>query len=182
MVDGTRDLKGQGCPSPLSPLTFGNPLDLIHDDHVRGRRVCAQIDALAGGETPAMETVAAILAFLQNELPLHLEDEEEDLFPLLRRRCQPEDEINRAIARLTEFHRDAGRGAPMVAAALSAVAGGSGRFSDWEHASLMDYATRARRHLILEDAVIMPLARLRLTKDDLETLRLRMLQRRAVAG
>jgi hemerythrin-like domain-containing protein len=45
---------------------------------------------------------------------------------------------------------------------------------------LARFAGHARRHLILENAIILPFARLRLTRHDLETLRLRMMQRRGL--
>lgn len=57
-----------------------------------------------------------------------------------------------------------------------------GRNASPDEAQLIaEYANHARRHLIVENAIIVPLARARLTAGDLDTLRLRMQQRRAAA-
>lgn len=167
------------CRAPTDLSLLGNPLDFMHEDHFREREICAQIDSLANAETPDADSAASILDFLRRELPLHLEDEDEDLFPLLRRRCAPEDEIGRAIARLSGDHGHAERETPRVLSILEKAARGV-PLSAHERTALTGYATQARRHLILENAVILPFARLRLTKGDLETLRLRMMQRRGL--
>jgi len=56
--------------------------------------------------------------FLVRELSLHLADEEEDLFPLLRRACEPEDGIGKVIERLTSDHDHAADDTPRVIADL----------------------------------------------------------------
>jgi len=173
-----RDLKRGDCLSPTNPALLENPLDFIHEDHLREREICALIDALAASRTPDTKAAACISAFLRDELPLHLADEEEDLFPLLIRRCEREDEINRAIARLSGDHQHAEQDTPLVLDILDAIISGSGPVPDGEKVILARYAAQARRHLILENAIILPFARLRLTKDDLETLSRRMMQRR----
>lgn len=173
-----RDLKRGDCLAPTRLALLGNPLDFIHEDHLREREICARMDALAGAQAPGADTATGILGFLRDELPLHLRDEEEDLFPLLRRRCAPEDEIGRVIARLSEDHRHAERDTPKVLAMLDAIAAGQGPLSEADGAALTGYAAQARRHLILENAIILPLARLRLTKGDLRALCQRMMQRR----
>lgn len=180
MDNDARDLKRGDCRSPTNPALLGNPLDFIHEDHLREREICAQIDALAGARTPEADAVARILGFLRTELPLHLEDEEEDLFPLLRRRCEPEDEIDKAIERLVSDHRHAGEDTPQVVADLERLGSGESELSEDMRTRLVNFAAHARRHLILENAIILPLARLRLTDHDLETLRLRMMQRRGL--
>ncbi|NIR60715.1 MAG: hypothetical protein GWO02_15015, partial [Gammaproteobacteria bacterium] len=48
-----------------------------------------------------------------------------------------------------------------------------------DRALLAAFANHARRHLIAENAIIMPLARARLSDDDLRTLRAEMRRRRA---
>lgn len=166
--------------TPTTPALLGNPLDFIHEDHLREREICAQLDTLAGAETPDPETAACILSFLRVELPLHLKDEEEDLFPLVRRRCAPEDEIGKAIDRLASDHRHAGEDTPQVIADLESLNAPDRKPSEEMHARFASFATHARRHLILENAIILPFARLRLTQHDLKTLSLRMMQRRGL--
>jgi hemerythrin-like domain-containing protein len=45
---------------------------------------------------------------------------------------------------------------------------------------MMDFAHHARRHLILENAVILPIARARLTEADLNAMKRHMLERRSL--
>jgi len=67
----------------------------------------------------------------------------------------------------------------MVLTLLARISDGAELSGD-DCALLTNYANQARRHLILENAIVLPLARVRLTDDDLDTLRLRMMQRRGL--
>lgn len=180
MNNQARELKRGGCLSPTNPALLSNPLDFIHEDHLREREICVQLDALASAETPDVDVAACILEFLRNELPLHLEDEEDDLFPLLRRGCEPEDEIGKVIERLASDHQHADEDTPQVIADLELLVSKAGDLTDDMRIRFATFAVHARRHLILENAIILPFARLRLTNRDLETLRLRMMQRRGL--
>lgn len=168
------------CQSPTDLTLLENPLEFIHEEHLRERQICARIDALAGAEAADLATAAGVAAFLRDELPLHLEDEEQDLFPLLLRRCAPEDEIGKAIERLTSDHRHADKDTPRVIADVECLETGDCQLSPEMRARLVRFAAHARRHLILENAIVLPFARLRLTRGDLQTLRLRMMQRRGL--
>lgn len=180
MKTPARALKRGDCLSPTNPALLENPLDFIHEEHLREREICTQLALLAGAQTPQADTAAAIVGFLRDELPLHLADEEEDLFPLLRRRCLPEDEIDTAIRRLTSDHRHADDDTPRVIADLEELSAGACALPEEMRDRFASYAGHARRHLILENAIILPFARLRLTARDIETLRLRMMQRRGL--
>lgn len=180
MKTPSRELKRGDCLAPINPALLEDPLDFIHEEHLREREICAQLDALAGAEAPDRGTAETILEFLRDELPLHLADEEEDLFPLLRRRCLPEDEIETAIRRLTSDHRHADDDTPHVIADLEGLSAGACALPEEMRDRFASYAAHARRHLILENAIILPFARLRLTARDIETLRLRMMQRRGL--
>jgi len=167
-----------GSTPPFEAARLGNPLDFLCEAHAREREVCALLDRLAVAERPDRAAAGRALAFLQHELPLHVADEEDDLFPLLRRRCEPADQIDAVIARLTSDHREVGGCAPEILGHLHQIEDGGPRLLDDARAALARYAAQTRYHLIFENAVILPFARLRLTKRDLESLRLRMLQRR----
>ncbi|MCH8092554.1 MAG: hemerythrin domain-containing protein, partial [Proteobacteria bacterium] len=75
-------------------------------EHKRQRqawdRLEAQAEELSMGQ--AFKEAAAILVFLTEELPRHAEDEEADLFPLLERRCLPDDNIADILAQLRSEH------------------------------------------------------------------------------
>lgn len=167
-----------GCLSPTDFALLEDPLEFMAEDHLREREVCAALDRIANAQEPQAQDIACPLAFLSNELPLHLADEEEDLFPLMRRCCLPEDEIGRMIDRLLLDHSHAKADTPEVIAVLQKLPGQS--LSSQDDQLLRRFSSFARRHLILENAVILPIARLRLSPSDLESLRLRMMQRRGL--
>jgi len=180
MINHVGEPKRGNCLEPTDITLLGNPLDFFYEDHLREREICATLDKIAASESPNAEDLFRALSFLREELPLHREDEEQDLFPLLRRRCELEDEIDKAIARLSADHLHSEEDAPVVADILAGLETGQESLSDDERTTLTRYAAHVRRHLILENAIILPFAKLRLTKRDLATLTLRMMQRRGL--
>lgn len=180
MGNKAHDMRRGDCLMPTDPALLSNPLAFIHEDHLREREICAVVDRIADASFPDPNDIDCTLAFLQNELPLHLEDEEQDLFPLLKRRCGQEDEIDKVIARLQSDHQHADLDTPEVIDILGRLSSGALALSEADRSALREYAVHARHHLILENAIILPFARLRLTGDDLQTLRLRMLARRGI--
>lgn len=180
-----------GIPLSSADLArLAKPLDFIAEDHWREREICAALDRIAATDQegdqgcgpacgpPDPEDIANSLAFLTRDLPLHLADEEEDLFPLMRRCCAPEDEIGRVIDRLLSDHVHAAEDTPVVVELLGDLQTRS--LSQKDRQVLTQYAAHARHHLILENAVVLPIARLRLSRSDHESLRLRMMQRRGI--
>lgn len=168
------------CLKPTDPALLGDPLRFFHEEHLREREICAMLKEMATGETAPLETVTHVLGFLRMELPLHLEDEEQDLFPLLRRRCEPADEIGKAIERLSADHDRCHEQTALVVAVLGRLSRDDNCLTRAECDQLDDYVDHARRHLIFENAIILPFARLRLRQGDLQTLTLRMQQRRGI--
>jgi len=166
------------CLRPTDLSLLSSPLDFIQEEHLREREICAALCRIATSTVPPTDEVTGVIGFLRDELPLHLQDEEEDLFPLLKRRCEPEDEISKIISRLVEDHDHAQVDSPAVNIILESVLAGTKALSEHDRASLRRFATHARRHLILENAIILPFAKLRLTESDLQTLTLRMSHRR----
>lgn len=176
----TRNLRRGDCFTPTDMELLWNPLEFLLEDHMREREVCRILDRMAAREPIGQESVSQAVTFLKEELPFHLADEEEDLFPAMRRRCQPEDEIEKAIKRLTVDHRRASAGTPDVIA-IAEMDMQTLRDLTYEDCSLLkDYASHARRHLILENAVMLPLARRRLGKAELGEIRAGMLKRRGL--
>jgi len=145
--------------------------------HLCDREFCAILERIAARGQASSVEIKVATAFLSNELPAHLEDEEQDLFPLLRMRCDAEDEIDRLIDKLQEDHRHADDNTPDILKILRSAASGTGPAAPGK---LRRFADHARRHLILENAILIPFARLRLTKADLETLRASMKRRRGL--
>jgi iron-sulfur cluster repair protein YtfE (RIC family) len=158
-----------------------DPLDVILAAHATQRVACAQLEqAAALGVVDAM-TADALRRYLTELLPLHWQDEEHDLFPLLRRRAQPEDAIATALSRLAHDHEASAAATVTLARALDRMT--HAEQPDTEtRAAMRAFADRERRHLAFENAVILPLARLRLTETDRETLHLSMQRRYRDAG
>jgi iron-sulfur cluster repair protein YtfE (RIC family) len=158
-----------------------NPLDFVAEDHMREREVCASIDRIVSS-IPVEDTERRrMLAFLEDQLPQHLADEEIDLFPMMLDRCEPDDEIEKVIDKLQSDHRHAIADAPTIAALIRANEAASPGLSDHDRAQMAEFAHQARRHLILENAIILPIARARLTQDDLNIMKRHMLERRGLA-
>ena len=157
-----------------------NPLDFIAEDHMREREVCALIDRLVSAASLQDADIHQMLAFLGDQLPQHLADEEIDLFPMMLERCNPEDEIEKVIGKLHADHGHALADAPAIVALIQSVSAASPALSDDDCQQMAAFAHHARRHLILENAVILPIARARLTLDDLAVMKKHMLERRGL--
>ncbi|WP_165814659.1 hemerythrin domain-containing protein [Labrenzia sp. 011] len=155
-----------------------NPLDFLAEDHAREREVCALIDRLAAGAAVDDGERRMLLAFLNEQLPHHLADEDIDLFPLMRQRCTPDEDIDRVIRQLLAGHGATRSDAPAIADLIEAKESGQAAFSWKMQVRMTEFARHARQDMIVETAIILPLARAHLTGHDLATLKTRMLQRR----
>ena len=165
---------------PTDPRLLGNPLDFLAEDHLRERQICAEMDQLGGSQRADPDLLADILNFLIEELPMHLADEEQDLFPMMVMRCEPEDEIERVIARLQADHIHAKADTGMLIQALRAAQGTQSPIGPAAATKFSEFAGQARRHLILENAIVLPIARKRLKPRDLDLMRANMMARRGL--
>lgn len=164
---------------PLELLSA--PLDWFFFEHLRHRQLCRLIDEVAQSAEFEARSVARVVRFLRFERPLHILDEEEDLFPLLRRRSLPEDELEGILDLLSADHRaDADRAGEARAILEQALAEGSLPDGEGTPQVLLGFASHERQHLALENAVVLPIARLRLTPEDLDGLAGRLAARRGL--
>ncbi|NNU82021.1 hemerythrin domain-containing protein [Halovulum dunhuangense] len=160
----------------IDPSLLRTPVEFLHAVHLREREICALLDRIADRARAASGEIEAALRFLSDELPAHLDDEEQDLFPMLRARCSDDDEIDRLLDQLHADHCRASALTPRI----TGIVGDAGSGLDaGDCDELRRYAGQSRRHLILENAVLLPFARLRLTPADLEQLRAAMTRRRS---
>ncbi|MCB1339321.1 MAG: hemerythrin domain-containing protein [Maritimibacter sp.] len=167
----------------LTPTDVGllaTPLDFIAEDHDRIRNMCALIEYIADRPETHPEIVAQVSSFVRSELPALIADESSDLLPLMQRRCQPEDEIARLRTRLDAEHDTAMYLLPDALETLDALEAGRDDVPEASLHLLRNFAAHLHRHLIFENAILIPLARARLTPDDLNTLRARMTERRGL--
>jgi hemerythrin-like domain-containing protein len=151
-----------------------DPLDWLAGVHAELRGVCTLLEGLAGGATVDTMERHAAAAFVGDVLPMHLRDEEDDLFPLLRRRCADEDEIGRILGVLAAEHGQESEHTARVAVIL-----GRTTLTTGCRRALVAFACQQRQHVAIEDGVVLPIARMRLGRRDLATLRGRMVARRA---
>jgi hemerythrin-like domain-containing protein len=174
-----QDHRGSG-QLPTDPGLLARPLDFICEDHFRERQICAEIERLAAAASFDRASGMAVLRFLNEEVGVHLRDEAEDLFPILLKRCTDEDAIETALARIRHDRNEALSLLPGVRGALVACLDSGAALSAADRATLTRFAAHVRRHLVAENAILLPIARARLTRGDLRRLSDRMRLRRGL--
>lgn len=167
---------------PLPPELIHEPLNWLFAEHYRHRQLCQLIERVGNATVLLRDEAQEILAFLRHDMPLHVIDEEDDLFPLLRRRCQPADELDGVLGALSVEHRDdLEQSRALISGLQRGLADGQAPGHDRETRALFtEFAIHERRHIALENAVVLPIARLRLTTEDLRSLSIRLAARRGV--
>ncbi|SER93189.1 Hemerythrin HHE cation binding domain-containing protein [Tranquillimonas rosea] len=171
---------GRGDQKP-SPELFANPLDWIGAEHLHERNICDLIDGLSVAEALDQQSVLSVLRFLNEDLTVHLRDEAEDLFPLLELRCTEEDAISNAMLRIKTDQMEAIRLLPEVRVMLLDCLDTGSNLTAEDRGRLRDFAGHIRQHIVAEKAILLPLARARLTRADLETLSRHMRSRRELS-
>ena len=91
---------------PIQPQLLRSPVDFLFAEHYRQRVVLNHLERVAADlAMPDWTRVAkAILEYLRRDLPYHVQDEERDLFPLMRKRCPSEDRIDAVFRILSAEH------------------------------------------------------------------------------
>lgn len=177
-----RRRRDTASPFGMSELKLlSQPLDFIHVEHLRHRELCQAAEEIA--ETAAFDgTLAqAIVTFLKVDMVLHVIDEEEDLFPVLRRRLKRSDAAGRIIGLLSGEHAADEKLSQEIADGLnSAIEAEEKRLPEPVRNALLAFADRQRRHLSVENAIVLPLAGRRLSKRDLDEIARRMAARRGI--
>ncbi len=167
-------------PMPISLLD--EPLNYIFADHFRQRMVCQILRRFADQKRATRAEADNVAAFFKEDLATHHRDEEEDLFPLVRRRALPADDLGPVLAYLGE---DTLRSEDIVDQIVVAL---TGRTADdpvvLDKAScelMLVYAAAVHRHLALENGVVLAIASVRLKRSDLENMSITMKARRGVS-
>lgn len=157
------------------------PIELILSEHYRHRLMLQELqDLVDNPEHPgATENAQLIRTYLATELPHHEAFEEHDLVPILRRRCQPADNIDNLLSMLMWDHFVDKDNADPINIALSAFAKGR-RFRDLDgfRENVRRFSAKMKQHIIWENRVILPLAKRRLSPSDLVELGERAAARR----
>lgn len=169
-------------PSHQPPPGRGqDALGFILDDHVALRQICADIDQICKAQPDEILALAkATLDYLRGAYVDHHADEEASLYPALRRRCLPEDEIEVILEKLEIDHIKGVASFAAVSRILDGLSMEKTTLTLKEKRTLEDFAATERRHVIVENAIVVPLARARLTEDDYEEILAQMLARRGL--
>jgi hemerythrin-like domain-containing protein len=175
------------CPASMVGLRavphalLATPLDFLAADSSNLRCVCAYVKRMAAEGRVSGAEADALANFLSHDLPIHRRDENDDLFPALRRRARADDNLDQLLDGLEEDHRQV---EPLVEAILRACRRPQGDAMIPLHArstkAMKSYADTMLRHLSIENSVVLVLARKRLTSSDLATMSHKMAERRGV--
>lgn len=159
------------------------PIEYLFNEHDRQRVMCAALERLA--EAPdaieAPEAARGVLDYVETRLGPHYGDEEKDLFPLLRSRAEPDDGIDAILAMLSDEHEADDALLKRLLGPLRAVAEGRPLADAVVFAAdARAFSVLQRRHLAWENGTVLPLARRRLSAEDLRQLGQRMAARRGL--
>lgn len=159
-------------------------IDFILREHQRQRQVCVMLEEVAAADECDAALLASLVDFIRFDLTLHVIDEEEDFFPLLRARCLPEDDIGSVLDQMQSEHAEDRRLAQQVRDVLqqALVSRQPVKGIEGGAETLRAFAEHEKRHLVMENAVLTPFARKRLTPDDLNHLTERFAARRGTAA
>ena len=163
----------RSVPPPPLPRNFTDPIDFLAHEHARQEWLCDVLETIADGLPGTLEcALAAMVAdALKVDVPLHHQDEEQGLFPLLAERAAPEDNVEAMIRQLNREHLADDTYSTDLIDLLDALAVGQIPLNP-EMAGYMirGFFESYRRHIAFENIVILPLARVRLTQGDLQKL------------
>ena len=185
---GGNDSRGGSCSqdgrqadtsidSPSLDL-LSSPLDFLYAEHLRQRQFAKLLGLIADGVINR-RTIAAAAEFVENDLATHILDEEVSFFPLLRPLCQPEDRVDDLLALLSQEHREDEGESERVLSALARLSATEPP-SDADKQTLRSFSDHLRGHLALENGVLLPLARSRMTSEALQLMSQSMSLRRNI--
>lgn len=164
-----------------TPDDFKRPIAVIEADHAYQLAICDVLDRLVHNPRHGAEEaeIAAVHEYLCTGLPMHMADEEEDLFPLLRKHAGGDDGLEQILGQLHLEHRTDGRLIDDLCRDIECLIGGQA-FADPARFLMTAFAfsETQRRHLAWENAVVLSRARKFLTKADRAELGRRMARRR----
>lgn len=164
--------------SPSSGASL-SPIDRLVAMRLELQAFCAIIRALTSNVSPELFRVMAggLARFLSQDFVRIVTEEQEGLLVYLRRRLMLGDELDALIGHLHDEHRQDCEQARILSGRCGEFA--SGVETDWPDLleALSTFAEQQRRHLIWEDATILPVARDRLQADDLQSWNAEMTRR-----
>ncbi|WP_119390778.1 hemerythrin domain-containing protein [Taklimakanibacter lacteus] len=149
------------------------PLDLIEHEHQVQAQLCDSLERIADDlpDNVDRRLCLQVIDSLQFEMPLHHRDEELGLFPLIEKRALPDDNIHDILARLALEHATDESFASELLESLEGLSEGKKlKNPDMVGYMLRSFFESYRRHILWENAIVLPLARARLTHEDMDEL------------
>jgi hemerythrin-like domain-containing protein len=166
--------------------SFDEPLEMLAACHERIEAQLATLERLGphlethGCDAEAKAAAQAVLRYFDTSGRLHHQDEDHDLFPLLRRRAGAagRPEVAAAIEELEREHQTMEAQWTRLRARLHGIAAGEARLSAEDVAR---FAWLYRRHMDQEATAVLPFAREILDAGERAMLGSRMAARRKAA-
>lgn len=171
------DLKSR-TPAP----SFDSPLDMLHACHNRIMDQCATLQKLLqhlpvhGCDVQAQQAAKAIMRYFDTAGKFHHQDEEENLFPLLR--ATQNADADELIKRLLDDHKAMEAAWLNLRNQLQGIAGGHSATLD--RSIVADFSLAYDHHIMLENTKLLPLADQLLNRQQLQDLGKKMAARRGV--
>lgn len=164
--------------------SFDEPVELLMACHERVRHYASLSCKLAehlrqhGVDDQARAAAAAILRYFDVAAPLHHQDEDDDLFPLLSSRA--DEALQHRIAAITAEHAELGGLWQQVRVLLAKLA--QGEAADLPQSLVETFAQRYCAHAQSEDDAVYPWAGRLLSPAELQELGRRMAARRGLVS
>lgn len=169
-------------PGNSNAPTFDTPLDMLHACHERIMDQCATLQKLMshllmhGCDIQAQQAAQAIMRYFDTAGKFHHQDEELDLFPMLR--ASSNDEAIKLADRLQDEHLYLDEVWMNLRASLQEIA--NGKLAALDRTLVGDFSLAYGRHIMLENTKLLPLAARVLNEQQLQNMGKAMAARRGV--
>ncbi|MGI9482938.1 MAG: hemerythrin domain-containing protein [Hyphomicrobiales bacterium] len=162
-----------------------DPIAIIERVHKEHAAFCDILEEIADSLPEAVncDQCASVLVFLRQELPQHHKDEEDGLFALLREKARKDGTLIGHLEQLSWEHSADESTAHEIAETLEKLACGEKA----DNPNMLGYMLRSffegyRRHLHWENTFLLPLARRRLSTEEMEMINAVMAENRFAVG
>lgn len=163
----------------IDPQLLVDPIGFLQTEIYRQRVACNTLEALAlaGANGDARTDAGRVLRYVVEDLQTHNGDLEDCLFPLLRQKSLPDDNLEHLVAHYRSLRERRDERAGKLVSILECMAHGDPPPADLP-AVIRAFVVPWRSDVAAENDDILPLAERRLTDADLKSLGQAMALRR----